>query len=30
LQQAGIEPDHLTPVDADETPQKGEQPRSLA
>jgi septum formation protein len=30
LQQAGIEPDHLTPVDADETPQKGEAPRSLA
>ncbi len=30
LQQAGIEPDHLTPVNADETPQKGEQPRSLA
>ncbi len=30
LQQAGIEPDHLSPVNADETPQKGEQPRSLA
>ncbi len=30
LQQAGIEPDHLTPVNADETPQKGEAPRSLA
>lgn len=30
LQQAGIEPDALSPVDADETPQKGEVPRSLA
>jgi septum formation protein len=30
LQQAGIEPEHLSPVNADETPQKGEQPRSLA
>ncbi len=30
LQQAGIEPDHLSPVQADETPQKGENPRSLA
>ena len=30
LQQAGIEPDHLTPVHADETAQKGEVPRSLA
>ncbi|MEZ5871661.1 MAG: Maf-like protein [Nitratireductor sp.] len=30
LQQAGIEPDQLSPVDADETPQKGEAPRSLA
>jgi septum formation protein len=30
LQQAGIEPDHLTPVNADETPQRGEAPRSLA
>ncbi|MCG6857549.1 MAG: Maf-like protein [Salaquimonas sp.] len=30
LQQAGIEPDHLTPVNADETPLKGEAPRSLA
>lgn len=30
LQQAGIEPDLLTPVDADETPHKGEAPRSLA
>ncbi len=30
LQQAGIEPEHLSPVDADETPQKGEQPRALA
>ncbi len=30
LQQAGIEPDELSPVDADETPQKGEVPRSLA
>ncbi len=30
LQQAGIEPDLLSPVNADETPQKGEVPRSLA
>ena len=30
LQQAGIEPDKLTPVEAEETPQKGEAPRSLA
>jgi septum formation protein len=30
LQQAGIEPEHLSPVNADEAPQKGEQPRSLA
>ena len=30
LQQAGIEPDHLCPVDADETPAKGEAPRTLA
>lgn len=30
LQQAGIEPDHLSPVDADETPNRGEVPRSLA
>jgi len=30
LQQAGIEPDHLSPVDADETPLRGEAPRSLA
>ncbi|GIL02228.1 MAG: Maf-like protein [Alphaproteobacteria bacterium] len=30
LQQAGIEPDLLTPVNADETPRKGEVPRSLA
>jgi nucleoside triphosphate pyrophosphatase len=30
LQQAGIEPDNLSPVNADETPQKGEAPRSLA
>lgn len=30
LQQAGIEPDLLSPVEADETPQKGEAPRSLA
>jgi septum formation protein len=30
LQQAGVEPDHLTPVNADETPQRGEAPRSLA
>ena len=30
LQQAGIEPDFLSPADADETPKKGEVPRSLA
>lgn len=30
LQQAGIDPELLSPVNADETPQKGEQPRSLA
>jgi septum formation protein len=30
LQQAGIEPDHVSPVDIDETPQKAEAPRSLA
>ncbi|MCB8840802.1 Maf-like protein [Aurantimonas sp. VKM B-3413] len=30
LQQAGIEPDRLMPADLDETPQKGEHPRSLA
>lgn len=30
LQQAGIEPDFLSPVDADETPLKSEAPRSLA
>lgn len=30
LQQAGIEPDNLCPVDADETPHKSEAPRSLA
>jgi len=30
LQQAGIEPEHLSPVNVDETPQKGEAPRSLA
>lgn len=30
LQQAGIEPDNLCPVDADETPLKSEAPRSLA
>lgn len=30
LQQAGIEPDNLSPVAADEAPQKGEAPRSLA
>lgn len=30
LQQIGIEPDHLSPVDADETPKRGEVPRSLA
>ncbi len=30
LNQAGIEPAHLSPVNADETPQKAEQPRSLA
>ena len=30
LQQIGIEPDALLPADIDETPQKGESPRSLA
>ena len=30
LQQIGVEPDFLSPVDADETPLKGEVPRSLA
>ena len=30
LQQIGIEPDHLSPVDADESPNRGEVPRSLA
>ncbi len=30
LQQAGIEPDHLCPVNADETPHKSEAPRTLA
>lgn len=30
LQQAGIDPEFLSPVDADETPGKGEVPRSLA
>ncbi len=30
LQQVGIEPDALLPADIDETPQKGESPRSLA
>lgn len=30
LQQAGIEPENLCPVDADETPNKGEAPRTLA
>lgn len=30
LQQAGINPENLLPVDADETPQRGEAPRSLA
>lgn len=30
LQQAGIEPDHLCPVDADETPLRSEAPRTLA
>ena len=30
LEQAGIEPDFLRPTDIDETPKKGEQPRSLA
>ena len=30
LQQVGIEPDHLLPADIDETPQRAEQPRSLA
>ena len=30
LQQAGIEPDHLCPVNADETPLRSEAPRTLA
>ena len=30
LQQIGLEPDALLPADIDETPQKGESPRSLA
>lgn len=30
LQQAGINPEFLSPADADETPRKGEVPRSLA
>lgn len=30
LGQAGIEPDHIYPADIDETPQRGEHPRSLA
>lgn len=30
LQQAGVEPDFLSPADADETPLKSEAPRSLA
>lgn len=30
LQQAGIEPDQLMPADLDETPARGEHPRSLA
>jgi len=30
LQQAGVSPEFLSPVDADETPKKGEVPRSLA
>ena len=30
LQQAGLEPDHLAPANIDETPIKGEHPRSLA
>ncbi|PRD40828.1 septum formation inhibitor Maf [Phyllobacterium phragmitis] len=30
LGQAGIEPDHLHPTDIDETPLRGEHPRSLA
>ena len=30
LQQVGIEPEHLSPVDADESPRRGEVPRSLA
>lgn len=30
LEQIGVEPDHLAPVDADETPLKAEAPRSLA
>ena len=30
LQQAGIEPERLLPADVDETPERGEHPRSLA
>ncbi len=30
LQQVGVEPESLSPVNADETPHKGEAPRSLA
>ena len=30
LQQVGVDPDFLSPVDADETPKRGEVPRSLA
>ncbi|MBO6815726.1 MAG: Maf-like protein [Rhizobiaceae bacterium] len=30
LQQAGVEPEFLSPADTDETPRKGEVPRSLA
>ncbi|MEM9277725.1 MAG: Maf-like protein [Pseudomonadota bacterium] len=30
LQQIGVDPDFLSPVDADETPNRGEVPRSLA
>ncbi|MEM7215026.1 MAG: Maf-like protein [Pseudomonadota bacterium] len=30
LQQMGVEPDFLSPVNADETPKRGEVPRSLA
>ena len=30
MHQIGIEPDHLVPADVDETPEKGELPRTLA